>query len=75
MTGQPGSAQGSRPTVGDGCCDSAPLLERASGLALDAHVIRMTPTIEEDVVLRRAVAKTETGTMELSPATRFTPAA
>ena len=67
MAEQPGSAKGSRPTVGHACSDSAPLRERASGLALDADLIRETPTTGEDVVLRRPVAATEIETPEPSP--------
>ena len=36
----------------------------ASGLALDADVIRMTPVIEEALVLRRSDATTEIATPE-----------
>ena len=64
MTEQPGSAKGSRPTVGQACGNSAPLLERPSGLALDVHLIRKTPTTGEDVVLRRAAVTTEIETPE-----------
>ena len=40
---------------------------RASGRALDADLIRKTPTTGEDVVLRRAVVTTEIETPEPGP--------
>ena len=67
------SEERSLPIAGHGCRDRAPLLERASGLALDADLTRK-PQRPEQTWFFVVLVSTEIETLELGPTARFTPA-